>query len=163
MLFWFFGTAIVTVWFVFRDPQFDYRLLCLGTIAPDLIDVWFGGAWAMHSLAMSIVVLAVVVLASAGRKRWRKRALAFPIGMMLHLVFDGAFTNTEVFWWPFSGWELPDDPLPSVERGWFNLVLEAVGLALLAWVWRTFGLSSKQRRRLFVTTGALQPVGKPSR
>ena len=30
---WFLGTAVVTVWLVFRDPRFDYRLLLVGARA----------------------------------------------------------------------------------------------------------------------------------
>jgi hypothetical protein len=153
MLLWFWGTAIVSVWFVFRDPRFDYRLLCLGAVLPDLVDVWFGGARALHSMTVSIGVLAVVVLASLGRKRWRKRALAVPIGMMLHLVFDGAFTKARLFWWPFGGTRFRDDPLPSVSRGPIDIGLELIGLGLLVWVWKTFGLRSPARRRAFVRTG----------
>lgn len=158
MFFWFLGTAIAAVWFVFRDPLFDYRLLCVGALVPDVIDVWFGGARAMHSLTVSIAVLVVVVVASAGRKRWRKRALAIPIGMMLHLVFDGAFSSTKLFWWPVGGWAFADDPLPSVARGWFDIALEFAGLAILWWVVKTFGLRSPARRKAFLTTGALRPI-----
>ena len=159
VLLWFFGTAIVSVWFVFRDPRFDYRLLCLGAILPDLVDVWFGGARRVPQPHDRIAVLLVVVLASAGRKRWRKRALAIPIGMLLHLVFDGTFTNADLFWWPFSGLSFADDPLPSLDRGWLDLLLELIGLGLLTWVWHNFGLRSPARRRRFLTTGELEPVG----
>ena len=162
MLLWFAGTAIVSVWFVFRDPGFDYRLLCLGALLPDLVDVWFGGARAFHSLTVSIATLVAVVAASAGRKRWRKRALAVPIGMMLHLVFDGAFSNTRVFWWPIGGLHFRHDRLPSVARGWFDLVLEVLGAAMLVWVWRTFDLGSAQRRRQLVRDGSLG-APRPSR
>ena len=158
MLLWFFGTAIVAVWFVFRDPNFDYRLLCVGAIVPDMVDVCFGGARAFHSLTVSIAVLLAVVIASAGRKRWRKRALAIPIGMMLHLVFDGAFSNTKLFWWPIGGVHFHGDRLPSVQRGWFDIVLELLGAAMLVWVWRTFGLASHERRARFWRTGALEPL-----
>jgi hypothetical protein len=158
VLLWFLGTAIAAVWFVFRDPRFDYRLLCAGAVLPDLVDVGFGGARAFHSITVSIAALVGVVIASAGRKRWRKRALAVPIGMMLHLVFDGAFSNTRLFWWPIGGFGFRDDPLPSVARGWFDIVLELVGLALLVWVWRTFGLRSPDRRERLLRDGSLTPV-----
>jgi hypothetical protein len=158
MLFWFFGTAIVSVWLVFRDPNFDYRLLCVGAILPDLIDVWFGGARAMHSVTVSIAALLIIVIASAGRKHWRKRALAIPIGMMLHLVYDGAFSNSTLFWWPFGGLRFRDDPLPSVSRGPLDIVFEVAGLAMLIWVSRNFGLRSADRRRAFWRTGRLDPV-----
>ncbi len=160
MLLWFFGTAIVSVWFVFRDPGFDYRLLCVGAILPDVIDVWFGGARAFHSVTVSIAVLLGVVIASAGRKRWRKRALAIPIGMMLHLVFDGAFSNARLFWWPIGGVHFHHLPLPSVSRGWIDLPLELIGAVLLTWVWRTFGLRSPARRTAFLRTGRLDAVDR---
>ena len=38
MLLWFLGTGIATVWFVFRDPRFDYRVLALGLLLPDAVD-----------------------------------------------------------------------------------------------------------------------------
>ncbi|MCU1392962.1 MAG: hypothetical protein JWM34_1390 [Ilumatobacteraceae bacterium] len=162
MLLWFCGTAIVSVWFVFRDPAFDYRLLCVGALLPDAIDVWFGGARAFHSVTTSIAVLLAVVIASAGRKRWRKRALAIPIGMLLHLVFDGAFTKAKLFWWPIGGLHFRDVPLPTVSRGLLDIPLELIGLALLAWVWRAFGLRSPARRRSFLRTGRLEMVVAPA-
>ena len=158
MLLWFWGTAIASVWFVFRDPNFDYRLLCVGAILPDLIDVWFGGARAMHSVAVSIGVMLVIVVASAGRRRWRKRALAIPIGMMLHLVFDGAFSKSKLFWWPIGGVHFNRDPLPSVSRGPIDIVLEIFGLGMLVWAYRAFGLRSPARRRAFLRTGRLAPA-----
>lgn len=159
MLLWFVGTAIVSVWYVFRDPRFDYRLLCVGALAPDLIDAILGGARVMHSVVVAIALLMAVVIASSGRKPWRKRALAVPIGMMLHLVFDGAFTNTRVFWWPLGGVSFGDERLPSIERGWLTLLLELLGAGLLWWIWRTFGLASPRRRQAFWKEGRLEPVG----
>jgi hypothetical protein len=158
MLLWFWGTSIASVWFVFRDPRFDYRLLCVGAILPDLIDVWFGGARAFHSVTVSIAVMLAIVVASAGRKRWRKRALAIPIGMMLHLVFDGAFSKSQLFWWPIGGVHFRDDPLPSVSRGLIDIVLEVAGLVILVWVYRMFGLRSPVRRRAFLRSGHLEPA-----
>ena len=43
MLLWFLGTAVLTVWFVFRDPAFDYRLLLVGAVLPDLSTSRSGG------------------------------------------------------------------------------------------------------------------------
>ena len=163
MFFWFLGTAIASVWFVFRDPGFDYRLLCVGALLPDVIDAFFCGARGLHSVTVSIAALVLVVAASAGRKPWRKRALAIPIGMMLHLVFDGAFSNTKVFWWPIGGLHFTDDRLPSMARGWLNIPLEIIGFGLLMWVSRTFGLRSAKRRELFWRTGRLEPVPRPRR
>ena len=158
MLLWFWGTAFLTVWVVFHDPSIDYRFLLVGAILPDLIDAPFGGARVAHSVTFAVAVLLVVMLATIGRRTWRRRLLFLPIGMLLHLVYDGAFTNTRVFWWPFSGVGLPDAQLPTVERGLaLDLLLELVGFVILAWAWRRFGLRDAARRRLFWRTGTLVP------
>jgi hypothetical protein len=41
------------------------------------------------------------------------------------------------------------------DRGWWNLVLEAAGLALLWWAYRLFGLADPARRQRFLRTGQL--------
>ena len=135
MFFWFIATAVLTIAWVFKDPRFDYRLLAVGAVLPDIID-WPTGWRVMHSVVTSIVVLALVMLVSIGRKPYRKVLLGLPIGMFLHLVFDGAFTSAEMFWWPIGGWEFSSADLPVVARGWWNLPLEVVGtFALWRW-WR---------------------------
>jgi hypothetical protein len=154
VLLWFAGTAVVAVWIVFRDPAMDLRLVVLGAVLPDVVDgLVFQSAGPLHSVVAPVLVLVVVMLATIGHRARRRQWLALPIGMFLHLVFDGAFTRTSVFWWPLSGVALPDVALPSVARGWWNVFLEIVGALLLAWCWRRFGLSDPERRRLMVRTG----------
>lgn|SRR5829696_857808 len=154
MLLWFLGTALGAVWFVFRDPSFDVRPLALGAVLPEL-DGLFGAARIMHTLVFSLVLLAIVMLATIGRRAARKRWLGLPIGTMLHLVFDGAWAYALVFGWPLAGWSFDDAPMPFAERGWWNLVLELVGLAILVWFWRRAGLSDPARRREVWRTGQL--------
>lgn len=156
MLFWFLGGAFLIAWLVFRDPAFDYRLLLVGVLAPDVIDGVLGGARIAHSLTFSVALLAVVMLGTIGHRQLRRRLVALPIGTLLHLVLDGAFAATGVFWWPFSGIGFDGDPaLPSVERGLWNVLLELVGIGILVWAWRRFGMSDPARRRLFLRTGRL--------
>jgi hypothetical protein len=156
MILWFLGGAFLIVWLVFRDPAFDYRLLFAGVLLPDAVDALFGGAGVLHSLTFSVVLLAAVMLATVGRRALRRRLIALPIGTFLHLVLDGAFADTDVFWWPFSGAEFAGDPpLPTVERGLWNIALEIIGLAILVWAWQRFGMSDADRRRRFVRTGRL--------
>ncbi|MEY4400543.1 MAG: hypothetical protein RL072_408 [Actinomycetota bacterium] len=133
MFFWFIATAVLTIAWVFKDPRFDYRLLAVGAVLPDIVD-WPTGWRLMHSVVTSIAVLALVMLVSIGRKPYRKISLGLPIGMFLHLVFDGAFTSAEMFWWPIGGWEFSSGDLPVVARGWWNLPLEVVG-AVALWQW----------------------------
>lgn len=159
MFFWFLGTAIVSVWYVFRDPQFDYRLLAIGSVLP-LGDALFalgdgpGMRW-MHSLAFSVAMLVGVMAITAGRKPQRKRLLGLPIGTFLHLVFDGAWATTDVFWWPVGGWDVAGHRLPEVQRGWVSVLMEAAGIAIIAWICRRDGLGDPARRRHVLETGRL--------
>ena len=164
MFFWFLGTAATTVWFVFRDDRFDYRVLFLGAVLADIVDLPFGGARVFHSVTASVALLAVVMGATINRREARRRWLALPIGTFLHLVFDGAFADPRVFWWPFGGFGFGDAPLPSIDRGSVSLVLEVVGIALLVRLWRMHGLGDASVRAAFLRDGRLvhpqdPPVG----
>lgn len=159
MFFWFIGTAIVAVWYVFRDPRFDYRLLVVGSVLP-LGDALFalgdgpGMRW-MHSLVFSVALLVAVMVVTAGRRPQRKLLLGLPIGTFLHLVFDGAWATTDVFWWPFGGWGLAGHRLPEVQRGWLSVLMEAAGVAIVVWIWRRGRLGDPARRREVLETGRL--------
>ncbi|MGH9269648.1 MAG: hypothetical protein ACRDZ2_00055 [Ilumatobacteraceae bacterium] len=154
MLLWFVGTAIAIVRFVFQDPRFDYRLLVVGAVLP-LADGLFGGARILHTLVFSLVVLAVVMLSTSRRGRLRPLLLGLPIGLLLHLVVDGAWTDTRLFWWPLGGLDLAGTELPETARGWWAVAMELAGLAILTWVWRSSGLSRPAARHRFWSTGQL--------
>jgi hypothetical protein len=154
-LFWFVGTSVATIWFVFRDPRFDYRLLVVGSVAPPAVDVWFGDARVLHSLAFSVGLLGVVMVATVGRRALRRTLLGLPLGTLLHLVYTGAWADTSTFWWPFSG-GFGDARVPIAARGWWNVLLELAGLAILAWVVRAAGLADATRRGRAWRTGQLE-------
>lgn len=158
MFLWFIGTAVVSVWYVFRDPRFDYRLLAVGAVLPDAIDLPNGHAHWAHSLTVAVGTLVIVMLVTAGRKPIRRLLLAVPIGMLLHLVWDGAFASTRVFWWPFSG-SWGSVRVPSLQRGWLNVAFEAGGALLLTWMWRRCELSDPQRRSALIHRGVLMQPG----
>ena len=165
MLLWFVGTSIVTIWWVFRDPRFDYRLLVVGSVAPPAVDGWFGGARVLHSLSFSVGLLALVMLVTIGRRPMRRMLLGLPLGTLLHLVYTGAWADTSTFWWPFSG-GFDDTPLPIVARGWWNAPLELAGLAILVWVVRAARLADPNRRSHAWRTGQLTfdaPRARPRR
>lgn len=158
MLLWFIGTAVLTVHFVFTDPRFDYRLLVVGAVLPDIVDIWSGRARRAHSLTVAVGALMLVMLVTAGRKPVRRLLLGLPIGMLLHLVYDGAFASTRVFWWPFSG-SWGDVRLPSLDRSAvLTLAMEVAGAGMLWWAWRRFGLADAARRSTFVRHGTLTDV-----
>ena len=144
MLLWFVGTSVAAVWFVFRDPQFNFRLVVVGALIPDIIDGIGGGAGPLHSVVTVIALLTVVMLITTGRRPVRKPLLAVIIGLFMHLVFDGAFANTSMFWWPLGGFETYEQALPSIDRGWINIGLELVGVGLILWVRSQIGQTGKK-------------------
>lgn len=154
MFFWFIGTAIVAVGFVFRDPRFDYRLLIVGSVLP-ILDLIAGGPGPLHSITVSIALLAIVMVATAGRKPVRRMLLGLPIGMLLHLVFDAAWNDTQTFWWPFFGWDFGAGRLPIIERGWWSVALEIVGVGLCLRLVRTNDLRRPESRERFFHDGLL--------
>jgi len=156
VLLWFAGTSFLAVWLVFRDPAIDYRLVMVGAILPDVVDgLATGGPWVGHTLLFAVVFLAAVMAGTRHRRLLRRRLLALPIGVFLHLVFDGAWLDRETFWWPAQGISFPEGGLPSFERGASGVVLELVGLAILVWAWQRFRLGEPRRRLTFVRTGRL--------
>lgn len=140
MLLWFVATSVLTIHYVFTNHgstiDRSWSVRCSRpdgprrSVAPASHTAW----WVPSGL------LAVVMLATAGRRPIRKRLIAVPIGILLHLVFDGAWAADHVFWWPFLG-GFGDTALPIVSRGWWNVVLELAGAALIVWAWRSFGLA----------------------
>ena len=155
MFLWFIGMAFLASWLVFRDPALDHRLIVVGALLPDVIDAPTGRAGVAHSLFASAVLLAVVVLATRGRRHLRRSLVALAIGTFLHLLLDGIWTNRQVFLWPFAGTDLGDAQLPSVARGLANVPLELAGLAVLIWAWYRFRLGEPERRRTLLRTGHL--------
>ena len=155
MLLWPAGMAVAIVWYVFRDPAIDYRLVVAGALLPDLADGPLGGARVLHTLAFSAVLLVAVMLVTRRRRHARRRWLALPIGTFVHLLLDGMWTRTHTFWWPLFGWHLGGG-LPALDHGPVVLALEElVGAGALVWCWRRFGLGDPARRATLLRTGRL--------
>ena len=154
MLLWFVGPSILIVWLVFRSPAADYRLVALGSLIP-LIEIAFGQPRLFHSLTGAAVLLAAVMVGARGHRLVQRALLAVPIGVLLHLVLDGAWTDTHAFWWPLFGWSWSDAELPELGRGTFNLVLEVVGALACWYAYRRFRLHEPDRRSHFVQTGRI--------
>ena len=165
MLLWFAGASWVIVWQVFQDPAIDYRLIMAGAVLPDVVDGPFGGARVAHSLLFSVVLLAAVMVATRRRRRQRRRLLALPIGTFVHLILDGVWARTKIFWWPLFGRSFGRGGLPSLGHPVSIIVLEELaGATALWWCWRRFGLRDRARRAVFVHTGRLgQEFGGPGR
>lgn len=156
MVLWFVGLSLVIVWLVFRDTAIDYRLIVVGALLPDVVDLALGGERISHSLLASVALLTLVMVGTQGRRSARRRLLAIPIATFLHLVLDAMWSSTTVFWWPAFGLSFDNAPLPSLARpGAVIVAQEVVGLlALVWWSWR-FRLQDHDRRRAFIRTGRL--------
>jgi hypothetical protein len=107
-----------------------------------------------HTLAFSLVLLALIMVLTVGHRQARQLWLGLPIGTLLHLVFDGAWADSALFWWPLGGSAF-DASLPEVARGGWTVALELAGAVILAWVWRASNLSDPTARGLFWQQGRL--------
>jgi hypothetical protein len=158
MILWFAGVSLVFVWWVFKSPALDYRLVMLGSVLP-VGEVVLGGPRLLHTLLAPVALLAVVMLATQKRRLVRRRWIGLPIGLLMHLVLDGIWARAEVFWWPLFGVSFGDGGLPELERPLgLILLLELVGVACLVWAWRTFGFDRAATRERFLRTGQLDRI-----
>lgn len=152
MVLWFVAPSILLVWAVFRSPGADYRTVAIGALLP-LVEVPFGGPRLLHSLLGAALLMALVMVGLRGRRVAQRRMLGVPIGVLFHQLLDGAWADTQGFWWPFLGLDWSRADLPEVGRGGLNLVLEGLGGLALWWMWRRFRLDEPERRRAFLTSG----------
>lgn len=158
MFLWFAAASLLLVALVFDSPALDYRLVALGAVLPVLEGV-IGGPWVLHTLSVAVLALFGVMLVARGRRLAQRRWLGVPIGLFAHLVLDGTWADTEVFWWPFAGTAaLGDGPLPEFGRWPGGLLLEVLGLLAALWAWRRFELADPTRRRAFLREGRLSAI-----
>jgi hypothetical protein len=154
LLLWFAGGAFVLVWAVFRSPAVDYRLVMVGALLP-LAELPIGSPRILHSVTGAVALLVAAMVATPRRRLMQRRLVAIPVGVFIHLVLDGIWTDTQAFWWPFAGTAWSDARLPELARGGLDLVLEIAGAAALWWCWRRFRLDEPARRQRFLRTGQL--------
>jgi hypothetical protein len=154
MLLWFVALSCAGVLLVFGDPSIDFRMVALGSLVPDLVDgVLLQGAGPAHTLLSAVSLMTVSMLATIGRRVWRKRLLMVAIGVFAHLVLDGVWSNPSLFWWPLVTGGL-NDRLPVVDRGPVVVIVqEAIGAAVAVWFARRVRLDTAERRRSFMRTG----------
>ena len=158
MILWYAGLALVIVWNVFKDPAVDHRLGVAGALVPDAVDLFAGHPAYAHALVTPVAVLTAVMAATRGRRVVRRRLLALPIGMFLHLVLDGTWTRSKVLWWPFLGMDFPDGRLwPPLGLA---LAEEVAGAVALWWFVRRFRLTDPEPGRTFLRSGRLAPSAR---
>jgi len=151
---WFVVLSVVIVAVVFRSPAIDHRTVIVGSLLP-LVEAALGGPRLLHSVVGAVGLLGLVMVATRGRRLLRRRLLGVPIGMMCHLVLDGAFTRTDVFWWPVAGLDFAAGQIPEIDHLVLSVVLEVVAVGVGIWAWRMFGLEDPAKRERFRTQGRL--------
>jgi hypothetical protein len=150
---WFAGLSWLLVWRVFRSPAIDYRLVMVGSVLP-VGDRLVGQPTPLHTLIGAVAAFGAVVVVTRNQRLASRRWVGIPIGLFFHLVLDGAWSDTELFWWPFTGGALGDLSIPELT---WPLVLvvaaEVVGALVIGGLWVRLGLTDATRRRVFVSTG----------
>jgi hypothetical protein len=113
------------------------------------------GSGPMHSVFFPVVVMAVVMAATVHRRLLRRQWLGLAIGVFVHQVADGAWADRARFWWPAEGGPVFSGEIPELHHGWWTVLLEALGLALLMWAFGRFRLDEADNRARFLSTGQL--------
>ena len=156
MFFWFAGLSFAAVLMVFTSPAIDYRLVMLGAVLP-VVEGFIGGPWVLHTLLAPVGVMAVVMLLTQNKRLVRRQWLGLPIGLFMHLVLDGSWATTTIFWWPFLGFSdvLGGSNVPEFGRSLTVLAgMELIGLGVLAFLWQRLGLGN-EGKELFLSKGQL--------
>jgi hypothetical protein len=162
MIIWFAGVSFVFVWWVFRTPALDYRLVMLGSVLP-IGEVVFGGPRLLHTLLAPVALLTIIMLATQKRRLVRRRWIGIAIGLLMHLVLDGIWARKEVFWFPFLGADIGSGDewtgLPEFGHSLgVSMLLELIGAGCFVWAWRAFDFADPVKRSRFVRTGHLTRI-----
>jgi len=169
MLFWHAGATLWLFRWIFQDPKVDVRFLLFGAVLPDLADLTLGtlvfpdrfstGEIYFHSLLLPSLYMVAVLLATR-RGRRRRAFMAVGVGWLFHLLLDGMWTDPEVLFWPFFGWEITPGVAPYWPAAWaralsdpWRWVLDAIGLGYLVWLWFAAGLTGRERRLALYRSG----------
>jgi inner membrane protein len=167
MLFWHLGVTAAVVYATLGRRRIDYRVVLLGALLPDLIDVPLGrfllrdryGAhhlWG-HTLLLVVVLSLVVMLFLRGEtaRRW----FVLPMAALIHLGLDAMWSHPVAFYWPLFGTGFPREALGPWWHGLLRpveILKELVGLALLAYLVIGHDLQDRDHRREFLRSGRLE-------
>ena len=144
------------------EPRVDLRAIVFWTLVADLIDkplglvvfadtinngrVWF------HSLAVNLVL-------SAALLAWRKPPV-YVLALWLHQLCDRMWMRPWVALWPLSGAfgyrDLPLDEWVYSILNPYNVISEAVGVAVLTFFVFRYRLYQADRLRALFRTGRLE-------
>jgi hypothetical protein len=170
VILWHIGLTMAIVWFVMRgNVRVDYRIVAVASLLPDLVDKPIGriffrsefesGRLFGHTLLLNVALFCVLFFMRGKAKR---KFVLVPTASLLHLAQDAMWSTPEVFWWPLFGTEFPRSPVtggvlsfmhPSNVSGFYWQ--EAVGLALIVWLFVSHGMLNREGIKTFIRTGML--------
>ncbi len=114
-----------------------------------------------HTLLFAAVVLAAVMVITRRGSPARKRWMALPIGVLLHLLLDMPI-DAETLWWPVLGVEFPPfaegalvDLVAYLLRSPWVILQEMAGAIYLGYLFRRAHLRHPGPRRQLIETGTL--------
>ena len=146
MILWHVAGSIFLFRWIFRDPKVDLRLLVVGAILPDAIDLIAGvfigepsrQRWG-HALVVPAAV-AVLILLTNRRGRRRRQLMTVVVAWLFHLVLDGVWMREQTFLWPLFGSDFAPWPegtawSRALSDPW-RFLKEAIGFGYLLLLWR---------------------------
>jgi hypothetical protein len=151
MIFWHMGFATATVYVTLGRRRIDFRMIALGAVLPDVIDL--GQKKIAHTLLAAVVVTVAIVILTRGERRLSLFGIG--VGWLLHLVGDAMWEIPETFLWPAFGTGFGDTTGDYGLSFWLILG-EVVGLLILWWFWVAFELSKDDRFPRFLRDGHLR-------
>lgn len=154
MVFWFAGLSFLLVAWVFASPAIDYRLVIGASLLP-VVELVIGGPWPLHTLAAPVLVMVLVMVIFRGQRLAQRRWLGISIGLFMHLVLDGSWARTTLFWWPLFGTSVDGGDVPTWPAPAALVVMELVGLIALVWAARRYRLDQPAERARFLRDGQL--------
>lgn len=139
------------------DSLFDYRLVALGALLPDIIDKPLGW-WVLddpvfeHSVAHSLsfaVILGLLGFLAKGDGR----LLSLAFGDVMHLVCDPVMRAPQILFWPLLGWTFETSLGYAFGFDYDLMKLDAIAASLAALVF--LRLWYRDRMRSLVLLGRL--------
>lgn len=142
-----------------RDPDWDVRLLVLGSLLPDLIDKPLGhlilpgnnGRIFAHTLLLAVILLLAALA--------YRPLMPLSLGVSMHHMLDGVFLDPKGALWPvFGGFETTDYEIAE----WLHALTkpyvmaeELIGISIILIVIYKFGLLSRTGSKRMARTGRL--------
>lgn len=155
MILWHVAGSIFLFRWIFRDPKVDLRLLVLGAIVPDFIDLVAGifvgepnrQRWGHALIVPSIATIVILITNRRGRRR--RQLMTIVVAWLFHLVLDGVWVREQTFLWPlfgtgFAPWPEGTAWSRALSDPW-RFVKEGAGLLYLVILWRALPRLPKGR------------------